>query len=160
MSVSNPVDVHRLLVRATVLQAEFRRLTGVVERVHTWKVIFVHAELWSASKERREIEARADQLYTDMNDLMSHVAIALPIAMVSAGSAVGMQMTMQLVELVKASRASAQCVLAIQRLQEASSGLGALIERKYAYAFAFISLYVGLASTLFSTWYSMGRPSP
>lgn len=95
-----------------------------------------------------------------MNELMSQVAIALPAAMVSAGSAVGMQMTMQLVELVKASRGSAQCVLAIQRLQEASSGLGALIERKYAYAFAFISLYVGLASTLLSTWYSMARPGP
>lgn len=157
MPVSNPFDVHPLLVRAGELQEEFRRLTGVVDGVHTWKVVFVHPELHSATRQRREIERKADLLYKDMNSLLSQVAIAMPLALVSSGAAVGVHMTAQFVELVQASRGSAQCMLAIQRLQEASSGLGALIERKYAYAFAFISLYVGLASTVASTWFSAGR---
>jgi hypothetical protein len=109
------------------------------------------------TRQHRDIERKADQLYADMNALLSQVAIALPLAVASAGAAVGVQMTSQLVELIQASRGSAQCVLAIQRLQDASSGLGALIERKYAYAFAFISLYVGLASTVASTWFSAGK---
>lgn len=53
--------------------------------------------------------------------------------------------------ITQGSRNSTQCVLAIQRLQDASSGLGAMIERKHAYAFAFISLYIGLVSTIVST---------
>ncbi len=157
MPVSNPLDVQPLLLRTAELQDAYRRLTRSVEQIATWKVLFVHPELHSIARERAQLDRQVDHVHRDMTALMSQVAIALPAAMTSASAAVGMQMSTQLIELVQASRGSAQCVLAVQRLQDASSALGALVERKYAYAFAFIAMYVGLAATIFSTWFSISR---
>ena len=66
------------------------------------------------------------------------------------GAMLGTQIPNYFIEMSKVSLNSIQYVLAIQRLQDASSGLGAMIERKHAYALAFISLYFGLILTIVS----------
>lgn len=147
--------IEPLLLSARTLQTEIESARSELEGVKTWTVLTVHRRLRSFEGRRREFDARTTQLHADMSHCLDDLKIEPPTGGRSMGSILGAEMPQYFVELSRASRNSTQCVLAIQRLQDASSGLGALIERKYAYAFAFISLYVGIFLTIVSTSFGL-----
>ena len=139
-----------LLQRATDLQADIERLRSEAEQLKTWTVVTVRRQLRSFEKQKREAEAATSQLHSDMNAYLDSLRLEPPQGATSMGLMLAVQIPRYLVDVSQASRESALCVLALQRLQDASSGLGAIIERKHAYELAFISLYVGLISTVVS----------
>lgn len=143
--------IEPLLLRSGTLQKEMESLRAELEELNTWTVFTVRRRLRSFEARRSEIDAKTTQLHADMNAFLDAQKIEPIQGPTSAGLLLGFHMPQFFVELSRASRSSTQCVLAIQRLQDTSSGLGAMIERKYAYLLAFVSLYVGLLSTLVST---------
>lgn len=143
--------IEPLLLRARTLQTEIESARSELEGVKTWTILNVHRRVRSFEGKRREIDAKTTELHADMNSYLDGLKIEPPTGGRSIGSILGVEMPQYFVELSRVSRNSTQCLLAIQHLQDASSGLGALIERKYAYAFAFISLYFGIVLTIVST---------
>lgn len=143
--------IESLLLRAQSLQTEIETARSELEGIRTWTVVAVRQRLRSFEGRRRGFDAKTTQLHTDMTQYLDTLQLESPSTPQSMGSILGKQIPNYFVEMSKVSRNSIQCVLAIQRLQDASSGLGAMIERKHAYTFAFISLYVGLISTIAST---------
>jgi hypothetical protein len=125
---------------------KFNRIRTSVEAIHTWNSLSVYCRLKSASRLRAKAEAETETLYAKFRTQLSQIKIALPVAIAHTFAASGLQATDQLIELVVASQTSGRNILAMLRVQEASQSLTAVFERKYAYAFGFISLYAALIS--------------
>ncbi len=121
-----------------------------VESIGTWNSVMVYRSLRRAIRRRAEVEEEANALYGDFQRRMSAFPTYLPAIMLPALVAIGAQVTRQLVDLVQQSQIAGGSILSVLRVQQASQALGAVIERKYAYAFGFISLYVALVSTILS----------
>ena len=148
--MTNKSDEKRTLVsvldRGNRLAEEFDQIRNAMETIPTWRSWSVYGRLKEGSQERDKVEKQAKELYVEFRKEMSQTTIVLPIAMASSMAAVGIQATNQLIELVNASQISGRNILAMLRVQEASQSIAAVVERKYAYAFGFISLYAAIIS--------------
>jgi hypothetical protein len=138
-----------ILDRGNPLAKEFNKLRASAEAIRTWQSWSVYSDLNRISGARADADKKAEELYTDFLNQLSRTKIMLPAAMMSANAAVGLQVTNQLIELVTASQFAGRSILAMLRVQEASQSLAAVVERKYAYAFGFISLYAAIISIAF-----------
>jgi hypothetical protein len=128
------------------LAEEFNRIRNEIEMIPAWMSWSVYGSLKKVSEKRAKAEEQATQLYNQFRNEMSQTKIVIPAAIASSMAAVGVQATNQLVELVNASQISGRNILAMLRVQEASQSVAAIVERKYAYAFGFISLYAAILS--------------
>lgn len=139
-------SIDTIISECDTLTDELEKIKNSVELICSWKPASVYKKLKKEAVNRKIADGKAGEIYNEFKQKLSEVTIVVPVAVIGAAQPNSGVYVKQMAELVKASQVSGKSTLAVLRMQESSAGLGAVFERKYAYAFGFISLYFAIAS--------------
>jgi hypothetical protein len=105
-----------------------------------------HWAPWSALPRLKAIEATRAGLESRVNDSLSKFGSKVTQIPLMAAAHGGLQVAgfAQATEVIGAINGMTKSFLLINSLQQKMQGLGSIIERKYAFTFGVISLYIGL----------------